>query len=50
MAAPTITVDDVQQQFQVVLGLLHQVPRLRVEKEKISEVSVQRDLRLFLPF
>lgn len=37
---PTITVDDVQQQFQVVLGLLHQVPRLRKETRDISEMSV----------
>lgn len=42
---PTITVDDVEQQLQVVLGLLHQVPRLNnthVHKSKYTVDSTEK--------
>lgn len=39
---PTITVDDVEQQLQVVLGLLHQVPRLNTHTHTHTLGSVKR--------
>lgn len=45
-AAPTIAVDDVQQQFQVVLGLLHQVPRLRRKQIISVRFQLHHDLPL----
>lgn len=35
---PTITVDDVEQQLQVVLGLLHQIPRLNKSNTHTTEI------------